>query len=153
MYWCKSSFSISSNRNCFSLPWVIWSRWRSLLLGLRLSWRLVCLISLLSVVNRVALISCSACCLAAAHSRHSHHSEVSSHSVVEKHTFEFSVSEEAQNDCHYVVDCQQANNRKLKGSWSCPSAVNAADGACLNTKADDIDEREKVDSDVNHVES
>jgi len=111
------------------------------------------LIIRLSVVLNVALAPCSASGLVSAHPRHPHHSEVSSHSVVEKHTFEFSVGVEAQDDCYDVVGCQHAHNSKLKGWCSRSSPVNAADLTGLDAEADDIDEREKVDCDVDHVES
>ena len=73
--------------------------------------------------------------------------------MVEKHAFEFSVGVEAQDDCYDVVGCQHAHNSKLKGWCSRSSPVNAADLAGLDAEADDIDEREKVDCDVDHVES
>ena len=149
MYWCKI-FSIPSDRHCFSWPRVVRSRGCcSLLLGL--TW-IVGLVLLLSIVDHVALAT-PTCCLATAHTWHAHHSEVSSHAVIEKHPFEFSVRVETQNYCHNVVDSQHADDGKLKRGTCRTSVVNASDRAGLNAETNYIDEREEVDRDVDHVKS
>ena len=73
--------------------------------------------------------------------------------MIEKHPFELSVCVETQNYRHDVIDCQHADNGKLKRGTGRTSVVNASDRACLNAETDDIDEREEVDRDVDHVKS
>ena len=73
--------------------------------------------------------------------------------MIEKHSFEFSVRVETQNYRNDVVDCQHADNGKLKRGTCRTSVVNASDRACLNAETDYIDEREEVDRDVDHVKS
>ena len=153
MYWYKSVFSASSYCNCLTWPRIIWGRGWSLLLNLSLSLRVVSLICWLSVVNYVALTAHSSGCLASSHSRHAHHSKVSSHAMIKKHTFEFSVGVKTQNYSNYVVSCEHAHNCKLKWSWGWTRTINATDAVCLNAVTNNIDEREKVDRNVDHVES
>ena len=112
MYTVANS-SRSPNRDCFTAPRVVGSRgWlSSLLLLLTL---VVLLILLLSIVDCVAYATLAASCLASAHTRHSHHSEVASHSMVEKHPFEFSVCVETQDYGHDVVHGQHAGHCELE---------------------------------------
>ena len=147
------NFSVSSDSYCFTWPRIAWGwRWRccSLLL-VSLSW-VVSLILLLAVINYVALAAHASLRLGSAHSWHAHHTEIATHPVIKKHAFEFSVSEKAQYYCNDVENCQHANHCKLKRCAGTSGAVNLRKRPSLYAKTDNIDVREEVDRDVNHVE-
>jgi len=64
--------------------------------------------------------------LLTAHTHAHSHSEVASHSVVEHHSFEFSVSAEAEDDRDDVVSSQETNYCELesgRGVWICELGV------------------------------
>jgi len=89
---------------------------------------------------------------ASAHAHAHSHSKVASHSVVEHHSFEFSVSAEAKNNRDDIVSGQETDDCELEGRrgiWICELGLKTLG---LDYQADDVDIGEEVDRDVHYVE-
>lgn len=92
-------------------------------------------------------------CLLLLLAAHAHsHSEVTPHSVVEHHSFEFSVSKKTKNNRNDVESGQKTNYRELegwRGVWICELSLQALG---LDHQANNVNVSEEVDCDVHNIE-
>jgi hypothetical protein len=72
--------------------------------------------------------------------------------VVKHHAFEFSVSVEAKNDSHDIVDGKQANRGEPEGNRWVTRVKGSWEGSILDDKPNNVEVREEVDWNVYHVE-